>query len=182
MLFNELPKWANILIYVGFGILALFIIAFITTIFFVAIFTRKIKNTSNTINLLLAQRYEVMMDFIKLAEKKRVKIPAEEKIAISYLERITDFQTLSKADRDQRVLSFVHSSHNIISICEHSSKLLHDERYSDKLVEFNDIEETYRQKSAQYNADIIGYNYWVNIPFIKIFLRLFGKKSKDLIV
>ncbi len=182
MLFNTLPKWANILIYIGFGLIGLFIVAFITTIFFVAIFTRKIKNNSTTINLLLAQRYEVMMSFIKLAEKKKVKIPAEEKVAISYLERVADFQTLSKPDRDQRVLSFVHSSHNIISLCEHSPKLVNDERYSDILVEFNDIEETYRQKSAQYNADIIGYNYWVNVPIIKVFLRLFGKKNKDLIV
>lgn len=71
MLFNTLPKWANILIYVGFGLLALFVIAFITTIFFVVIFTKKIKNNSMTINLLLAQRYEVMMNFIKLAEKKK---------------------------------------------------------------------------------------------------------------
>lgn len=182
MLFKTLPQWANILIYIGFGLLALYIVSFIITLFFVAIFSRKIKNNSTTINLLLAQRYEVMMDFIKLAEKKKVKIPAEEKVAISYLERVTDFQTLSKEDRDQRVLSFVHSSHNIISLCEHSPKLLKDERYSDKLVEFNDIEETYRQKSAQYNADVIGYNYWVNVPFIRVIFRLFGKKNKSLIV
>ncbi len=182
MLFESLDLWANIVIYVLIGLLGLFIFALLLALIFVSIFSRKIKNTSIVINLLLSQRYEIMLDFLKFAREAKIKIPVEEKNCITYLERIIDFQTLSKQDRDQRVLSFVHAAHNIISLCDRSPKLLKDERYNEKLVEFNDIEETYRQKSALYNADIIGYNYWINIPIVKIIFRIFGKHSKDLIV
>lgn len=182
MLFPSLDLWVNVLLYVALGLLCLFVLTLLLTLIFLLIFSRKIKNTSIVINLLLSQRYELMLDFLKFASNAKIKIPQEEIDSIANLERIIDFQSLSKQDRDQRVLSFVHAAHNIISLCDRSPKLLKDEHYNEKLVEFNDIEETYRQKSALYNADVIGYNYWINIPFVKILFRIFGKRNKDLIV
>lgn len=176
-----LPMWGFVLMMIAAGIVALWLIALIISIIFINIFKRRISNESSTLNLLLAQRYETMIDVIKIAEKNNITIPKEEKKSIYLLERINDFQKLAKNDRDSRVLSFIHASHNIISICEHSG-LKGNEEFIDKLVEFNDVEETYRQKSALYNSDIIGYNYWVSVLSLKTLFRLFGLKTKDLIV
>lgn len=128
------------------------------------------------------QRHELMLQFIELLEKNDVKVNKEDIKAVNRLERIADFQLLLKQDRDERVLSFVHSSHNIITLCESNEPVLKDPHYTELLIQFNDIEETYRQKSALYNSNVLGYNYWVNIPFVKIFFRMAKKRSRDLIV
>lgn len=182
----NLPTWMPkplfiSLIVVG-GIIALWIIALITTIIFALIFNSKLNKSSKAINLLLAQRREIMTDLITLCKKHKVKVEDNDIKAINLLERIHDFQVLDKVDRDYRVLTFTHSSHNILSLCEHSSKIKEDEIYADKLIEFNDIEESYRIKSAQYNADILGYNYWISAFSVKWVYRLFGKRKRDLIV
>ena len=177
-----LPLWAFVLIIVVASLLALFMLAFIVTSIFYHSFAKKIKKDSVAINLLMNQRYELMIQFMDLLKKHKVEVSDFDRNAINRLERVSDYQTLLKQDRDERVLSFVHSSHNIITLCETNEEVLKDPAYTDLLVRFNDIEETYRQKSALYNSNVIGYNYWVNVPFVKIFFRMAKKRSKDLIV
>ena len=177
-----LPMWGFVLIVVAAGLIALFILAFIITSIFYNIFAKRVKKGSVAIDLLMNQRFELMNQFLALLDKHQVEVSKEDKHAISRLERISDFQQLLKRDRDERVLAFVHSSHNIITLCENSEEVIKDPTYTDLLIQFNDVEETYRQKSALYNSDVIGYNYWVNVPVVKIFFRMAKKRSKDLIV
>lgn len=176
-----LPLWAFIVILVIAGLFALWLLTLIVSSIFVKEFSRRLKNGSSAINMLLAERFEIMTSLIKLAKSHDINISKEDQKSISFLERIQDFQKLSKNDRDRRVLSFVHTAHNIISVFDRS-EMVNDERYTEKLIEFNDVEESYRQKSAIYNADIIGFNYWVNVPTIKWLFKLFNLRNKDLIV
>lgn len=175
------PLWAFIICMVLAGLLLLWLIILLNSFIFKTVFKRNLKNESNTINMLLYQRYEMVKDIIGIAEKNNVNIPAEEKKMIFFLERIPDFQLLSKSERDSRVLSFIHGSYNIISICDRSS-LKHNEEYIDKLVEFNDVESNYRQVSALYNSNINGYNYWISVLTVKWVYRLFKVTPKDTIV
>lgn len=181
-LFNNLPLHAVIIIWSIIGIFGLWFFIFILSLSFSIVFKKKIKNTSSTINMLMNQRYDVVISLMNILKKYNIQISDLDKKAISNLERVHDFQALSKDDRDNRVLTFVHSSHNILSFCESSNEVVNDEEYAKKLLIFNDTEETYRQKSALYNSDIIGYNYWVNVRVCKHLLKLFGLKTKDLIV
>lgn len=162
--------------------MVLWLILFIMCLSFSLVFSKKIKYTSSTINMLMSQRYDIVMNLIKLLDEHNIDIPKKDRDAVNNLERIHNFQDLPKNDRDNRVLTFMHSAHNIVSICESSKEIVNDERYVSLLMDFNDIEETYRQKSALYNSDIIGFNYWVNVRLCKHLLMLFGLKSKDLIV
>lgn len=179
---NIMPQWLFITLIVIGVIIGLWLILFLMCISFAIVFKKKIRSISSTINMLMYQRYEIVQSLIKILKKHNIEISLNDENAISMLERVHDFQTLPKNDRDNRVLSFVHSSHNILALCESSSEVVNDDEYVNKLVNFNDIEETYRQKSALYNSDVIGYNYWVNVKLVKSLLRLFRFKPKDLIV
>ena len=179
---NWLPMWGFILLIVAASLLGIFFLAFFVSLFFYHIFAKKLKKDSVAINLLLNQRYELMNQFLDLLKKHNVSVSKEDARSISRLERIADFQLLIKQDRDERVLSFVHSSHNIITLCETNESVMKDSTYTDLLLQFNDIEESYRQKTALYNSNILGYNYWVNVPVVSIFFKMAKKRSKDLIV
>jgi hypothetical protein len=177
-----LEKWQMILIIIAFVLVALWLLALIVSIAFSLVFNGKVKNSSNAINVLLTQRYEIMKYFIKIAENHGVSVPSDYIKAVEKLERISDFQKLKKEDRDERVLSFLQTSNKIISLCDHSKEVFNDPLYQDKVIEFNDTEEIYRQKSSQYNDDVIGYNYWISIFLVKFIYRMFGIRKKDLII
>ncbi len=178
----SIEKWQRILLIIAFVLVALWLLVLITSIIFSLIFKKRVKNNSNAINVLLTQRYEIMKYFIKIAENHGISVPKEDIKAIEKLERVTDFQKLKKEDRDERVLSFLNTSTRIISLCDHSKEVFNDPLYQDKLIEFNDTEEIYRQKSSQYNAEIGGYNYWISIFLVKFIYRMFGIRKKDLII
>lgn len=180
--FESLELWAKILIIAGVIIVGLWLLTLIVTMVFALIFKKRLKNDSNAINLLLVQRFESMKDFITLCNNYNVELPKDDVKNIELLERISDFQKLTKEDRDNRVLTFMHSAYNIVSICNHSKKVSQDELYAGKMVEFNDIEDTYRQKTALYNADILGFNYWVGVLPVKFIFLIFKLKKRDLIV
>ena len=179
---QSLAKWQMILIIIAFVLVCLWLLILITSIAFSIVFRKRVKNSSNAINVLLTQRYEIMKIFIKIAENHGASIPENEVKAVEKLERISDFQKLKKEDRDERVLSFMQTANKIISLCDHNKEVFNDPLYQDKLIEFTDTEEIYRQKSSQYNDDVIGYNYWISIFLNKFIFRMFGIRKKDLII
>lgn len=123
-----------------------------------------------------------MLRFIALANENSINVPMSYIKNINRLERIDDFQTLDKSNRDERVLAFIHGSHNILSLFEQNSALLELDTYKDNLMSYTSIEEAYRQKVALYNSDVIGYNYWANMFSMRFLFRRFGFTQKDLIV
>lgn len=179
---GKLPIWAFVLVIVAASLVALFLITFIVSFIFYRVFNRQIKRNSNALNLLLSQRHEIVLELIELLKKHNLTVNSQDIKAVSKLERINDFQALLKNDRDIRVLSFIHSTHNIITICETNECILKDPAYNEILLRFNDLEESYREKTALYNSEVYGYNYWINVPAVKYLYRLCGLKSKDLIV
>lgn len=179
---GNIPLWAFITIVVAASLFALFLITLIVSSIFVRVFKRQLKRNSDALNLLLSQRYEIVNEIIKLLKKHDIEVSDVDKKAVNKLERINDFQALLKSDRDLRVLSFIHSTHNIITICENNEVILKDPSYNEILIRFNDVEESYREKTALYNSEVYGFNYWINVPFVKYLYRLFKLRDKDLIV
>ena len=82
----------------------------------------------------------------------------------------------------QHILSFMHSSRNLITLCSRNSLIKDSKEFLNALSKYKDIEESYRQISALYNSDVIGFNYWINVIFIRPFMKISKVKNKDLIV
>lgn len=149
---------------------------------FIRVFTRKIKKNSKAVNLLLVQRTDIMKEIVEIAKSNDILLPSDDVENIALLNNISDFQTLTKEDRDQRILSFMHSSRNLITLCSRNSLIKDSKEFLNALSKYKDIEESYRQISALYNSDVIGFNYWINVIFIRPFMKISKVKNKDLIV
>lgn len=179
---GKLPVWAFVVVVIVAVLLGIFILTLIVSSIFTNVFKRQLKQNSSALNLLLSQRYEVVSEIVQILKKHNIEVSSDDIKAINKLERVNDFQTLLKSDRDLRVLSFIHSTHNIITLCESSEEVMKDPSYSDILIRFNDLEESYREKTALYNSNVLGFNYWINVPVVKYIFRLFKLRNKDLIV
>ena len=175
-------NWQMLLLNIGVVIVGLWLLALIVTIVFALIFRHMLKKVGPAINLLLNQRHDNMVELIKLLKTNKVEIDKKLIDEIDGLERIDDFQKLSKEDRDSRVLGFIHGGHALISLGKTNKEVSKSEEFKEINMLFEEIENTYRQKVADYNYAVVGYNYWVSVFFVKFAYRLFRIKPLDQIV
>ena len=91
-------------------------------------------------------------------------------------------QALSKDERDEKILTFIHGSHNILNLAELHEEVKNDEEFQLALNLFNDVEASYRQKVSAYNSKVLGFNYWIKIPTTGFIFKLIKWTEKDLVV
>ena len=175
-------NWGYVLLAIVLGVIALWLIAILTAFVFSSIFRSSLKKLSDALNLLLTQRRDSMIAIIKILVKHNIEVPQEDVKSINKLERVDNFQALSKDERDEKILTFIHGSHNILNLAELHEEVKNDEEYQLALNLFNDVEASYRQKVSAYNSKILGFNYWIKIPTTGFIFKLIKWTEKDLVV
>lgn len=179
---EALPKWALALVIIAAIIVGFWLLLFISSLCFTLHFRKRLRKLSTPLNLLLYERRDALLALVALLDENRVRVPEADRKALDLLERIDDFQALSKKERDRRVLGFVHAAHNIITIGERRKKVASMPSFKTLIERLAGIDDVYRQKSALYNSRVLGYNYWSNMITCRHLFRLFGLKKKDCIV
>lgn len=68
-----------------------------------------------------------------------------------------------------------------LGLCRDNDKIYQDEEYL--LIENNltEIDRVYREHVTMYNADVLGYNFWVNFVLTRYIYLIFRVKKKDII-
>ena len=180
--FVDLPVYSIVLICVAAGIVFLWLFSTLLAIIFANIFGHKIKSGNKAINLLLKQRYETSKSMLEMLKKAGQKVDKNWIEIIKKFDHVSDFQKNEKSKRDSMVLDFVHISHSLFILLNDNKEKFDSEEYRILRENYNELEDVYRQKSAVYNADVIGYNYWVRVWYARFLFLMFKKRPKDLIV
>ena len=58
---------------------------------------------------------------------------------------------------------------------------LNYEEYQQVLTNINELEKVYRDHLMMYNADVLGYNFWINFFPTRFIFKIFKLKKKDTI-
>lgn len=175
-------NWLMILIIVLSIVVGVWLIALIFALSFYFTFKKSLKRESDALNVLLKERHQTLSRYVEVAKKYNIEISNKDIDGIKRLERIDDFQSLTKVDRDERLFAFIKSAHNITSLCDQNTDFLNDKEYDLLKNMYLDLEDAYRQKCAKYNSDVLGFNYWIHIPGTRLLFKIFKIKKKDLII
>ena len=175
-------NWLIILIIVLSVVAGVWITALVFALSFTHVFHKRLKKESETLNLLLKERRNTVLRYVELAKKYNIEFDKELIKGVNRLERVNDFQALSKEQRDERLFAFIKASHQIVTTCRKCEQFVGDEEFDILEGMYVDLEDAYRQKCAKYNADVLGYNYWIRIPGTRILMRILKHKQKELIV
>lgn len=57
--------------------------------------------------------------------------------------------------------------------------MLNQEEYQQVLTNLNELEKVYRDHLMMYNADVLGYNFWINFFPTRFVFKIFRLKKKD---
>ena len=161
-------------------IAALYLLLVITDLIFVFTFNSILKKHNKSLSVILNTKYDNLKKILLIFEKLNIKINENilanfNKIKLSDLNK--QYTASCKTARDtlsilRNEVLFVASNNPVLE--KHNEFLMAKEN----ILELDDV---YRVNIAMYNADILGYNYWVRfLPCRYIFL-LAKIKTKELI-
>lgn len=171
--------WELALLIIGivFGTGLLFIAVDVT---FILIFKKIFAKHNAALGLMLHVKYDNTKKLIDCLNKNNVHIPYK------YIETINNIKTESFINQElpecldaRNDLAYLRNELVLLTNSSDAlSKNLELKRAKDAIVE---MDANYRTLVAMYNADVLGYNYWINFLPTKYIKYIFKLKEKQII-
>ena len=179
-MFPNLPQALNITLTVIIAIIALWFLFLIVDLLFVLFFSTVLKKHAKAMTVILNAKFENTKKLYDLFIT--YNIPVEAKL-LETLNSINpaDFnrQDTKEGTEARTMLSYLRDEANFIS---NKNKILLEK--ADFVIAKNNVLELdtqYRSNIAMYNADVLGYNYWITFLPCRFVFKIFKVKKKDII-
>ena len=170
----------QILLIILAGIVGIYMLVLICDLIFVFTFKRILKKHDKSLSIVLAVKFENIKKLFEIMKNLNVELD-EEVLKNLYSIKLSDFenQASEKCKKSRETLSLLRDHAMFIAMSNPTLNKHNEFILAKQNVLEND--EVYRVKLAMYNADVLGYNYWIRfLPTRFIFLML-KVQQKDLI-
>ncbi len=180
MLFPELELFWNITILILLGLVAVYLLLLITVITFVISFGGMMRRDNRGVRVAMSAKLDLLKQFQQAIEKKKIKLSDESLHSLKYLDT-EDFLEVQKDEFLQSRDELNEVELEIKSVLSDNKKLLNNDEI--KLLDalLRDLNESLKISTAMYNADVLGYNFWINFAPTKFLFIILRKKTKRVI-
>lgn len=162
------------------GLLFLFLIIELIAFFTLKKHEKRIEKRNYNVNILLAQKYDILVLLAKVFKRYKLAIPSEfqEELSpkmdeslkrLTLTERLTVKAYLLKAG--QTLLYFAEANENVKN----------DPEYQILKKSLLDIDQNHRRALSLYNADALGFNYWISFWLFVPVAKLAGFHPKEIV-
>ena len=175
----QLSLWHAILIIIGTIGIILIIIELIA-LHLLKKHNDRIDRHEYNVNMLLAQKYDILLLIAKVFKKYNVKIPTEFEEELSP-KMDESLKSLTITERLTVKSYLMKAAQTLLYFAEINDKVKNDSQFKilrDSLIE---IDKNHRKAIASYNADVIGFNFWISYGALKPIVKLMGFKKRDII-
>ena len=159
--------------------LIVFILLVIVDVSFVCSFSSIMKHHAHDLTVLLTNKRDNLVHLAELLAKSGVKLEKKKVEALNNF----DLKRIEKQDgEDAKTAREELTSLNeyLLSICEENDIKNNDSEVQKVLANIMEIEKVYRHHLMMYNADVLGYNFWISFfptRFIYIILKFKPKEN-----
>ena len=156
------------------------LLGIIINLIFYFVFLRRIKKFDVGIALTLDCRFQLSLELVELYEKKGIAIDEDLMRHIDVFDR--EVLIHNKCENNiqlKRELYYISST--LISIGEQNPEVAQDDSFIHITNSINELDKIYRSSVISYNTEVLGYNYWLNFPTLKLIFKLAKKKDRQLI-
>lgn len=170
-----------IVLIVFLSIIALFLIVCIMDIGFVLTFKRLFRVHVKAMIVFLNMKYDNIKKLMEVMRNNGVEI---EKGLIAQLEDIhrEDFDDIegNGCKKSQEILTYIKDE--LLYIARGLKDLRKHTEFKTAIENVSSLENQYRNTIATYNADVLGYNYWIRFWPTKWIWKIFKFQKKSLII
>ena len=156
----------------------LYTLILIVSISFVWSFASIMSHHSHDITVILTNKRDNFIKLANLLNSSGVKLDKKQLDALNGF----DLKRIEKQDgEDAKAARDELTSYGdyLISIATAHEDSLNVEEYFHIMTNINELEKVYRQHLMMYNADVLGYNFWINFFPTRFIFKIFRFKKKD---
>ncbi len=172
--------WWDIAILIVIIFAGLYVAALIIFAYQMSQFDKRIAKSLEAIDVLIAQKYDMLRLIGKLFVKHDIKVPVE-----FVLDVRPDFEkTLLDISPDERAVIrafLMRTAQALFYYGEVNSALAANGDYVAIKENYAEIDRQYRQAVVLYNADAVGYNYWSGLLWFRFVAKWRKMTQKDVI-
>ena len=180
MILDSWLKGWNILIFVLLILVALYLLTLIVNIVFVVSFKNMMARDNRGIRVSLSAKLDILRKAQEVIVANGLKITEKCAHSLRYLDSEDFFEAQTE--------DFVTSTEELVMVEKEISGILFSSRKLAKNDEvelikslLKDVNESLKTSTMAYNADVLGYNYWIRFTPCKFIFILFKTKIKKTI-
>lgn len=161
-------------------IAAIYALLLIVSISFVCSFASIMSHHNHDVTVTLTSKRDNLMKLSTLLSSSGVKLDKKNLDALNNfdLKRIENQDGEdAKAARDE----LTSLAEYFLSTSTTNEEQLNQEEYYSILTNINELDKVYRDHLMMYNADVLGYNFWINFFPTRFVFKIFRLKKKDTI-
>lgn len=159
--------------------LIVYLLLVIVDVSFVCSFSSIMKHHAHDLTVILTNKRDNLIRLVELINKNGIKLDKKKVDSLSNF----DLKRIESHDgEDARLAREELTSLNeyLLSICGDNTFKEEDEEIQRVLANINELEKVYRHHLMMYNADVLGYNFWISFfptRFIYLILRIKYKEN-----
>ena len=161
-------------------IVALYLLAVVFDIIFVASFSSILSRHEHDLYLSLTNKKDNLDRLLALLNKNGVKL---DKKTIEPLEKF-DLKSIEHQDGEEARVAreqLTLISEYLLLTSRSDKKISESDEFMEINASIDEIEKVYRQHVLLYNADVLGYNFWISFVPTAYIYKILKKKKKDII-
>ena len=181
-LLNEtsMPLEINIIILVIASIIGLWLLLLVVDIGFVFTFRTILKRHKQSLTVILNTKYLNLVRIFEIAKEHDLPIKEEINNLLSEIDKKGFEQHETElGEKTRTYLSYLGEEARFL--VNRNKSVYEDGEGEIVRTNFKDNEVQLRSNIAMYNADVLGFNYWINFLPTRFVYKIFKIKKKDLI-
>ena len=163
---------------VAIAIAILYVLILIVSISFVWSFASIMSHHSHDITVILTNKRDNFIKLANLLTSSGVKLEKKQLDALNGF----DLKRIEKQDGEDAKLArdeLTSLSEYFLLIATANEANLNAEEYFHIMTNINELEKVYRDHLMMYNADVLGFNFWINFFPTRFIYKILRFKKKD---
>lgn len=175
-----MPQWLMILLIVLGGLLTIWLLLLAINLIFVGSFSTIFKHHKKAIVVILYTKLENMKKLLSILNQNGVKYDAKISNTL-YNINSEDFNEPGSEQFDKSKIALSYVKDEIMFVTNENHELSQDPEFITYKNNVNDADTQYRNNVIMYNADVLGYNYWIRFLPCRFIFKMFKVKRKEII-
>ena len=176
----DLPQWLIIVLIVVGSLVAIWILLLIVNLIFFGFFNSVFKKHKKAMTVILYSKLENMEKLFAILKQSGIKIDGRLTKMLSEI-NVEDFQepNMDKFEKSKNTLSYLKDE--IMFIANQNPDLNTNPDFVQAKNNVLESDAIYRSNVVMYNADVLGYNYWIRFLPCRFVFKMFRVKKKQII-
>ena len=156
----------------------IYLLIIIVSVSFVWSFRSIMSHHNHDITVILTNRRDNYIKLADLINKSGVKL---DKKQVEVLNNF-DLKRIETQDGEDAKLAreeLTSLGEYLVMTATANEASLNNEEYQNVMANINELDKVYRQHLMMYNADVLGYNFWINFFPTRFIFKILRFKKKD---